>query len=130
MDYNEMAKFVNELNWKITYLILGLSIGVIAFSIQDLSKNVEYECLLILFISWSLLGASFIISIFRLHHSIAVATRNAAEFFNKEYGDKDYKLDKNKIQKTNRNSAVIYWIMMFLFLTGVIGYAIFKVINL
>jgi len=130
MDYNEVAKFVNELNWKNTYMFLGLSIGIVAFSIQDLSNNIIYEKLSFLFISWGLLGISFIISIVRHHHFIAIASRNAEELFEKEYGTGEYVLDKKKIQKTSLKSAILYWIMISCFMMGIISYAVFKILNL
>jgi len=52
MNYNEIAKIFNEQGWKLNHIIVGFAIGILAFSIQTLRKDVRYNFLFSLYISW------------------------------------------------------------------------------
>ena len=130
MDYNEIVKVVHEQNWKFTQLIIGLSVGIIAFSIQSLSKDVEYNFIFLIFISWSSFFISFIFGLIRLHHIQAVTTRNATAFFKKEVRKEEVPVDEEKLRLTNRRSAKLYRVMLLFFIIGIISFALFKIFNL
>jgi hypothetical protein len=130
MDYNEIVKVVHEQNWKFTQLIIGLSVGIIAFSIQSLSKDVEYNFIFLTFISWGSFFISFILGLIRLHHIQAVTTRNASAFFKKEIRKEKVPLDEERLRLTNRKSARLYRAMLSFFIVGIISFALFKILNL
>lgn len=130
MDYNDIVKVVHEQNWKFTQLIIGLSVGIIAFSIQSISKETEYFYMYLVFISWSSFFISFILGLIRLHHLQAVTTRNASEFFKKDVKKEALPVNEERIRMTNKQSARIYRAMLFFFISGIISFALFKIFNL
>ena len=130
MDFNDMVKIVSEQNWKFTQLIIGLSLGIIAFSIQTLVKDLVYFNLWLLFTSWAFFIISLVIGFIRLHHIQSVTMRNASEFYNTQIKNQKYKLDEKRYFQTNRISAKLYRVMLFSFSLGLIAFAIFKITNL
>ena len=130
MNYNEIVKVVNEQNWKFTQLIIGLSVGIIAFSLQGLSNTIESKTVYLMFISWGSFFVSFIIGLVRLHHLQSVTTRNAYESFQKEAKKENVLIDENRLRNTNKKSALLYRTMMFFFIVGILSFAIFKIINM
>jgi len=130
MDFNDMAKIVSDQNWKFTQMIIGLSIGIVAFSIQTLLNNVIYVYLWLLFSSWAFFIFALIIGFIRLHHIQSVTMRNASEFYNTQIKHQQYKPDEKRYFQTNRTSAILYRVMLLSFSLGIISFAIFKIINL
>jgi len=125
-----MVKIVSEQNWKFTQMIIGLSIGIIAFSIETLLKDLVYIYLWLLFASWAFFVISLIIGFVRLHQIQSVTMRNASEFYNTHLKNQKYKPDEKRYFQTNRTSAMLYRIMLFSFSLGLIAFAVFKIINL
>jgi len=58
LPYTKLTKIENEQNWRLARLLIGLSVGILAFSIQTFESNTNYSD--IIYFSWILLGKSFI----------------------------------------------------------------------
>lgn len=130
MDYNDAVKEITDKIWKLTQLIMGLAIGVIAFSIQNLGKDESYKVIELLFCSWGLLGIAFLLGIFRLQLSIMSSARGVNRFYKVEILKQKVEFDEKEFQKRNKNSAIVYWLMIIFFISGTVMYSIFKVSNI
>lgn len=130
MDYNDLVKYVNEINWKFTQIIMGLALAIIAFSIQTITKGIVYLHIWLMFTSWGFFLVSFIVGLIRLNYILSKATDNAEFFYKAEIKKQTVTRDEKKIKSDHKRTAWLYRIMLSSFLIGLVLFAIFKLINL
>lgn len=93
MDYNEIAKIFNEQGWKLNHILIVFAIGIIAFSIQTLEKNITYNYTLLLYISWGAFSITFILGFIRFHIMQKAITLQAKKMY-------DYTVKKKEVPLT------------------------------
>ena len=106
-DYLFLLSTVNEQNWKFPQLILGLSVGILAFSIQSTEVKLLEEPL-ILFISWFFFFWTFIFSFGRI---LNIQKGISRDYFNKgnEYYSNDESENDNSDNDNSDNDNIDGW---------------------
>jgi len=130
MDYNDLAKYVNEVNWKFTQIIMGLALAIIAFSIQTITKGIIYLHIWLMVISWGFFLISFVFGILRLHSILGKATANAELFYKTEIKKQTIIGNEKKANRDHKVTVWYYRIMLSSFFIGLVLFAIFKLVNL
>lgn len=130
MDYNEVAKIFNEQGWKLNQILIFFAIGIIAFSIQTLEKDIVYDCLNLLYISWGAFSITFILGFIRFHIMQKAMTLQAIKMFDYSVKKKEVPLSTETIQKKSHQSHILYLVMFICFFVGLISFAVFKLNNI
>lgn len=130
MDYNEIAKIFNEQGWKLNHILIVFAIGIIAFSIQTIEKNITYNYTLPLYISWGAFSITFILGFIRFHIMQKAITLQAKKMYDYTVKKKEVPLTTDSIQKKSHQSHILYLIMFISFFIGLVSFAIFKLNNI
>ena len=130
MNYNEIAKIFNEQGWKLNYIFVGFSIGILAFSIQTLQKGVEYYFIWSLYISWGSLFISLILGLIRFLVMQNTMTLQAKKDYDHEVKKIEVPNTSPEIQKKSHQNHILYIFMLLSFFVGLFSFAFFKINNI
>ena len=130
MNFNEIAKIFNEQGWKLNHIIVGFSIGILAFSIQTLQKDVVYNYLLSLYISWGALFITLILGLVRFHLMQKTMTLQAKKAYDHEVKKIDVPTTTPEIQSKSHQIHILYILMLVGLFIGLFSFAFFKITNI
>ena len=132
LPYTELTKIENEHNWRIARLLIGLSAGILAFSLQTFDNNATYDLIIYasIYFSWVLLFISFGSGLLNVHLFQKILSNASRKTKAKEAKDPNV-IVIEEYEKTidffkNINTPVSY-IFRISFMMGVIAFLIFKV---
>lgn len=130
LPYAELTKIENEQNWRFARLLIGLSVGILAFSVQTFEGIADYNC--IIYISWLLLFISFSFGIYNLHLFQKILSNKSKKAFEEAKVPKK-NVDKEKIAKYEENiekfektNKWVPYVFRICFIAGIIAFALFK----
>lgn len=130
MNFNEIAKIFNEQGWKLNYVFVGFSVGILAFSIQTLKEGIEYIFLLALYISWGAFFISFILGLIRFLIMQKAMTLQAKKAYDNEVNGINVPTSTPEIQKKNYQNHILFVLMLICFFIGLFSFAFFKINNI
>jgi len=136
LPYTKLTKIENEQNWRLARLLIGLSVGILAFSIQTFESNTNYSD--IIYFSWILLFMSFCFGLLNLHLFQRVLSNISTKAFEEakakeEAEDTMKKVIEEITDKYGKKRKIIerinWWASVFFkgsFIIGILAFAIFK----
>lgn len=132
LPYKEIAKIETEHNWRIARLLIGLSAGILAFSLQTFKNNANYDLIIyaIIYSSWALLFISFGSGLLNVHLFQKILSNISRKSYAEEAKDpnviviKEYGKKIDFFKEINKSVSYIFRIS---FMIGVIAFIIFKV---
>ena len=131
-NYIELTRIENEQNWKFIRLLIGFSIGILAFSLQTYDNNNDSTWLIK--ISWFALLLSFFSGMQNLRYFQKILSRRTKSqeiIYKGESEVEKNRLEKfdKEINKFNKRDRFFAAILRLSFIIGVITYVVFKLIN-
>jgi len=131
LPYTELTKIETENNWRMGRLLIGLSVGILAFSIQTFEGIADYNWI-IFYISWPLLFMSFGFGLFNLHLFQRIISsiskeRKAEEDKTIEKNITIWRMDRKTIKTINKWVAIIYKVFFIIGICAFVAYKYFVV---
>jgi len=128
MNFVELSKIENEQNWKFVQLIIGFSIGILAFSIQTSVKDLTLTSKVCLFISWLSLFISFGsgLGLLLYMRKIMKCKSSRAQIEESKKNTEQLKSWNIKLNKYNSCSKTLSWAQGISFLVGLVTFALYK----
>lgn len=133
LPYKEITKIETEHNWRIVRLLIGLSAGIFAFSLQTFENNANYNPIIyaIIYASWTFLFISFASGLLNVHLFQKILTNVGKKRKAEEAEDPNVivinKYGK-KIEFYNVRNKLVAYILRISFMIGVTAFIIFKLI--
>ena len=123
----ELTKIEIERNWKFASLILGLSIGMLAFSV-NLEPDLESFTIIFLYLSGWCIFLAFLSSFFRIYHLQKTFTKEYKRVADGEISNEEHFL-KNFFLKEEFGKFT-YSFMMFCFLFGIVYFLFYAILRI
>lgn len=132
LDYRDTTKIEIDRNYKFAYLVLALSIGILAFTLENITPDKDTFTKWFLYISWALLFIAFISSFLRIFHlqkSFSKINREIEP--DTDYKDRIYtELWYEEIVMKPKFGRRTYRMMIVCFGLGIISFLTYKVLEI